>query len=402
MPNQMPLPKNDGWPFQLAKVLIWLYLILGITGLGPAIYRGIVNEVENFRNRDFEEVARQNRMLHEKQQELLVAAEKSETNYTPEDYFRDLKTVHELWYKSPEASMTSSEILQMQHCATENVRQGYCSDENIERLSAEFSRWNDQARTQDDFEKMEAQIVAAGGWKVFSRWAWRVYLSSIPFVLLLYWLRLFCDQGVIASILDDKRRFLLAVLLWPVYIWLYPGDRSVRTIIVEAQLRRYGALFRKLSLAERRMVQQARNQSLLLSLRQVRQISRHQPCRLFVIGLLATVICAMAFSACGRETPLTRAGPGVSAADNWCQPLSAGDLYSIVAADLPVIGDESGDVGWDPIKSPVFILVSRYVAPPDGVPKVSSIIMTWTALSMKRGNHEQRTALTCTSCPAGW
>lgn len=373
MPNRVPT--NDCWPFQMLKAALWIYLIFGVTGLGQFMHLGYDSEIEIIRNRDYEEVARQSRQMHEKQLELLAAAEASGTNYTPEDYFRDLRTIHELWYKSPQA-VTTPEMFELQHLAMENVRLGYCSDRNVERLSAEFSTWNQQARTQDDFDAMEAQIVAAGGWKAAGRWAWRVYLASIPFVLLLYWLRLFCDQGVIATILDDKRRFLLAVLLWPVFIWLYPGDRSIRAIVVEAQLRRYGALFRKLTLAERRMVQRARQQSLILSLKQVRQFTRRQPCRLFVLGLLATVICAMAASMAGRDLPAPRAGPPLMAAADvgWSQSTTADSLTSVVSADLPLAPAEVGDSGPSvPVRRMSLRLVSMFLPPLAPVPKSSLV-----------------------------
>jgi hypothetical protein len=86
------------------------------------------------------------------------------------------------------------------------------------------------------------------------RWFAIFYLRSMLLALLLYpLLMLQRSKGVKKTVTENPMRAILAVPLWMIYVWSYPYN-IFRELWLEAQIRRIGPLFRRLTEAERKTV----------------------------------------------------------------------------------------------------------------------------------------------------
>lgn len=80
------------------------------------------------------------------------------------------------------------------------------------------------------------------------------YLRSMFLALLLYPLRMLQrSKGVMNTVTENPMRAILSVPLWIIYVWSYPYN-ILRELWLEAQIRRIGPLFRKLTEGERKAV----------------------------------------------------------------------------------------------------------------------------------------------------
>ena len=115
---------------------------------------------------------------------------------------------------------------------------------------------------EDEAKKINWRDVLAdiGNWTLSSLWPWlfALYRRSFFLVIFLYLVRMSQRKGILETVLADKKKFALAILAWPVFISKYPYN-VVREIIVEAELRRIGNVFRKLNPKEKLRIRRIAN-----------------------------------------------------------------------------------------------------------------------------------------------
>ncbi len=127
-------------------------------------------------------------------------------------------------------------------------------------------------------------------WSGIWGWVWVFYLRSLLLVLPLYLLRMMRRKGVLATILADKRAFLLYWLVWPVGLFKYPYN-VVREIRVEAELRRLGEAFRRFTSDEKEFVRAIANSASYRGwLKSYQSQNRGRFQRNLVLAMMATII----------------------------------------------------------------------------------------------------------------
>lgn len=241
---------NYSWLFKLGIVVLWIFWAAQLAVPTKEIFK----EMTSKRDIKWEQRFNNEMVLFVKSLE-----EKARTaDYGPKKYFEDLKAIEEREceinksgsYKLFYSPMKS---LILQHIMEENRKGSY---EDIETASASYREWiKGGGAAGEEFHKE----VKANGWQknleyVFS-WLAVLYRRALILVFLLYLVRMSRRKGILETILADKKRFLLAVCAWPAYISRYPFN-IVREIRVEAELRRLGNLFRRLSSEERELAQE--------------------------------------------------------------------------------------------------------------------------------------------------
>jgi len=182
---------------------------------------------------------------------LIPAAQKTGWNYGPNQYFADLTEVEELKAQLGSGPiLIGSGVIDLNCVFTENLRAGIYNGKQI-----------DEAR-EKMYVKLRAEHInspylpspldPAGGKKLKS-WALQTYWRGFFLALLLYLVQMSQGRGILKTILASKFDFAGAVLLWPFFLTKYPEDK-IREIVVEAELRRLGRPFRRLSEAEKKLV----------------------------------------------------------------------------------------------------------------------------------------------------
>jgi len=93
---------------------------------------------------------------------------------------------------------------------------------------------------------------------VQSQWVKVFYFRSMLLVFFLYLIRMADRKGILETILADKKKFTLAIIGWPMFLFKYPNN-VIREIKVEVVLRSWGKIFRHLSSQELRLVKDVAN-----------------------------------------------------------------------------------------------------------------------------------------------
>jgi hypothetical protein len=161
-------------------------------------------------------------------------------------YFEDLADLDELYEKlMVRRGLAVAEINKMSRLMQKNVDLGHFSDSEVS-VASESYRYQVHDSDREEFKQELCRL----GWQRALQGLILFYCKSFGLALLLFLVRMMERRGILETILADKKRFLLALAIWPYFLWKYPHN-VIREIRVEAELRRIGGLFRRLSLSEK-------------------------------------------------------------------------------------------------------------------------------------------------------
>lgn len=142
------------------------------------------------------------------------------------------------------------------------------------------------------------------GWLGVLGWLAILYLRSIVMSSLLYLLVIAKRDGfraVIPTICRQKARYVIASIAWPAFFWRFPYN-ILRELWVEAQLRRFGDLFRWLTPDEREKVRVIANSSAYKGwMVEHRRLHAGLPQRWLLVALLGTILFNLILPVLGSE-----------------------------------------------------------------------------------------------------
>jgi len=291
----------------MLRATIFLFWALFVTGAIPAFIGGVRNWSSEIHSRDYEQEARNSKQTHLWTESKIAQVRKIKRGFSPKMYFDVLaeldKPVHRLNGFS-RMQFVNVALEQVQ----DNIRDGLFTQEEFRRQA-------------DSYEAIRTSLYPARNPVTlaqickFGRGLVSFYLKSILVAFLLYLLRMAESGGVARTIFADRRRLLAAVILWPRYIWMYPFDYTINHLRAEAELRRIGGLFRRLSESEKALVRQVAK----LPKAEFRTwLLGHRSCfgplyiRGLALGILGTIVCLLFASIstrraeAGERTPQTQ------------------------------------------------------------------------------------------------
>jgi hypothetical protein len=214
----------------------------------------------------------------------------------------------------------------------QNVGKGRLYDDNdIGNAAQSFSEWKKSGGPGgDEFRKQAHAKIEDLGYKGVLlhvvNWGWNCYLRGFLLVLLLFIIRMANRKGIVETILAGKKKFFLAVILWPLFIMKYPFN-VVKEIIVEAEIRRLGNTFRRLTEKEKEFVAQVASENnfwqWLLEFRSENSMLFQKS---FVTALISVIIIHLFLPTYSqaRSLDLNRDGPAI-AMDNFEGVVSISD-----------------------------------------------------------------------------
>jgi len=186
-----------------------------------------------------------------------VEAEKKGRNYNADDYFRDFRILEDFKNQYPFRYQMPLEIINpINKLFHENMRSNPAAGKEIEhaRYRYHFQKENpDVPRAEVSFSEFLQNSGVLG-------WALTLYWRGLLLALLLYFIKMSQNRGILETVLADKQKLLLAIFLWPRFLLDYPGN-AIRQIVIEAELRRLGGLWRKLDPRDRRLVKEIASRS---------------------------------------------------------------------------------------------------------------------------------------------
>ncbi|MCX6811438.1 MAG: hypothetical protein NT039_01965 [Candidatus Berkelbacteria bacterium] len=285
--NHNPWFRKSDWP-SLTRAALFIFWALFVTGAVPAIVGGAHHFIGDMRSRDLDQEERESKDSGRWADSKIEDVKKLGPAYSPEMYFQDLAEFDQqgsgaTGFLKTLFVNTALELTQS------NIRQGFFTQDEFRRQAELYDAWLDSLHPGNDVTSAEVMKVV---WCLVA-----FYLRSILVALLIYILRMKEeDEGVVRSILADRRRFALALFLWPKYVWWYPFDTVINHLRAEAELRRIGGLFRRLSEAERSLVRQV----VKLPKAEFRTwVLGHRACfgplyvRGLALGILGVVVCLL-------------------------------------------------------------------------------------------------------------
>jgi len=251
--------RKHGWLFRV--VLFALFFFWACQLAGPA-KESMKKNAESYKNWDFNKARETMQEFYEFRGELYDKAKAKGNNYSPSMYFTDVAAIEK---KEKELKVNENPYFQPQSCQNEfynlmitNMIRGHFTRENLEEAKEKFRKENQRAYSQ---QLGFAYKIKPVDWSKAPSWIKTFYLRVTWIVLILYLIRVAERSGtILGTILADKKKFLLAILLWPVYFFKYPYN-VVREIRVEAELRRLKGLFRVFTVKESRLVREVANSS---------------------------------------------------------------------------------------------------------------------------------------------
>ena len=243
-----------GWVFKIILVIVWF---LWAVQFWAVIKQQVKEEALYQRNRNIEQEINYIREVGKLAMEKVEAAKAAGNSYSPQQYFKDLKAINEKTktYKIPTPIQQINELFSISY---NNVRKGYFSWRDIETARDTYGIWSEQKL--EELQGKAVQQLKQSGWKKVLNWFIVFYLRSMLLSLLFYLIRMVERKGILQTILADKKKFVLAIAGWIYYFFKYPNN-VIKEVIVEAELRRLGGLFRKLSPKEIALVKQVANSS---------------------------------------------------------------------------------------------------------------------------------------------
>ena len=305
----------------LLKSGIWILIVVWAAQFSFVIKKGYEAE-KNRPARNVEIEQKMDPVLHSLAREIIAKAKSKGEAYGPKEYFEDFKTIEEKKYEigrgyQYEPPFFRINFTELQDLMRRNVGKGrpYSYDQ-ISKESQKFSEWmksggasGEEFRTQvDDMSGEEKVSIIVG-------WASRCYFRGIFLIALLFVVRMANRKGILETILADKAKFFLAILLWPFFLNKYPHN-VVKEILVEAELRRIGKTFRRLTFQEKEtIIKVAGSKNFWQWIGSFRSANICFFQRSFATALVFTIVlhCFVPLAQAGSdETRVTRAGPEIS------------------------------------------------------------------------------------------
>lgn len=192
------------------------------------------------------------------------AAEAKGRAYGPKDYFADKLALDKL-AESEGSDPPLDHGERMLQVFNANYMAGAFSRADLDAARETYLEQTpfkfERAKRDIDPEKdaQETMEFLSRLWHSLLATAFAGYWLGLLLVIPTYLLRMVEDRGILETILADKLKFPMAVILWPLYFFRYPSN-VVREIIVEAEMRRLkGKIWRRFSDQERRRVKKIAN-----------------------------------------------------------------------------------------------------------------------------------------------
>jgi len=336
------------WIFKIGIVLFWIFWA---AGLSKPFADGIKNEAAYQRNRNTNLEIQHSRDLATFADQLVEKAEEKGEAYGPKDYFGDLKKIDEKKAECYSAFFNPNpQINRMNGVFLQNIKKNLFTDNEIVEAQKDYKEWCESGKAEGEkFRKdvrSSAKSRAPKNFSDFFVWLLVFYRRSIFLAFAFFLVRMAEGNGILETILAEKRKFALAILGWPLYFYKYPYN-VVREIRVEAELRRLGKVFRRLTVQERETIRKVANSDQYFSwinAFRVKNEGRFQ--RGLIITLLAIlclrVVCPItSVEASARNGPIHYAvistsvdqsavsqtihnsGLEIVDSDQWCLPVGA-------------------------------------------------------------------------------
>jgi len=236
---------------------IWVLFIFWATQLYLPMVK-VYKEDANKPPRNIELEQKLGHEMHELNvEQIRIAREKSET-YSPQDYFNDYKAMEKLRYEIGgkhinEPPMHHIILMNLQSISMNNVgKNKKYTYRDVEAASSNFKEWQESTVFgRDEFRKETVKLNADD----FLNYFLKFYLRGLPLALLMFIVSMSTRKGILETILADKFQFIYSLILWPFFLLKYPHN-VIKEIIVEAELRRIGKIFRRFTPEENALVRQ--------------------------------------------------------------------------------------------------------------------------------------------------
>ncbi|MFA5386439.1 MAG: hypothetical protein WC297_02140 [Candidatus Paceibacterota bacterium] len=251
---------NNGGIFKFVLIIFWIFWA---AGLSKPFADGIRDGAEHQRNRNVNLEIQHGRGLVAFAEQLAKEAEKKGEAYSPKDYFGDLKKIDEKKLECYTALFDPDpQLSRMNSIVGSNIKRKLFTENEIVEAQKDYKEWRDGGKAEgEQFRetvRSSAKSRAPKNFSDFFTWLLVFYRRSIFLAIAFFLVRMAEGSGILETVLAEKRKFALAVLAWPLYFHKYPYN-VVREIRVEAELRRLGKVFRKLTIQERETIRKVAN-----------------------------------------------------------------------------------------------------------------------------------------------
>ncbi len=245
----------------LLKSGIWLALVLW-----AAQFSWVISEIykeESWKvERKLELEEKFSIEYHKIYKRLLKEAKAKGEFYGPKDYFDDYKEIkilqNEIGIEYDSEPFMLSDIGELNLLMRGNIGEGRkYSWDDVSSESRKLHEWlNRGGAAGDEFYADLDKLPWS--YKLGKIWSWfsSLYCRGFFLVIFLYLIRMSEREGVLRIFFSEKKRFFLAIILWPVMVFKYPFN-IFREIITEAEYRRRKEkLFSFLSGEEKRLIRE--------------------------------------------------------------------------------------------------------------------------------------------------
>lgn len=243
----------SGW-IRFFLVLFWCFFAVQVH---VPVVAGIKILGEESIDVDFVRVHQSARELNNLIFALEKRAEKLGGKYSPHDYFEDLKEVRlkeqEIKNLVGRRGITGA-TTNLFGLSWKNIGNGNYSTADVDIARTAFENWEKMGFVEPQFPPSDDNFWKINSSKIL-KYLSVFYLRTMFLVFFYYLVRMTLRRGILETFLADKKRFLFAILLWPWFFSRYPFN-IINEIKVEAELRRMGNLFRRLSMTERKLVRE--------------------------------------------------------------------------------------------------------------------------------------------------
>lgn len=208
----------------IVLVALWIFWAAQLSGI---ISDGLREDAEKRKKVSTREMVAAQQRQAEFADERLLTAKRKGASYGPADYFADLKGIEERQYvKSIRFDyFPHFQATQLNQLIIENLAKGYFTTEAMNLAAHAHSQWREDktSRREGTYKKFHLAGWPKVAADVFLRLL-RFYLRSMILAFFLYIVRMAGRDGIRETIRADARRFLLAIFLWPLYIYRYPHN----------------------------------------------------------------------------------------------------------------------------------------------------------------------------------
>jgi len=254
----------NSWLFKAGIIIL---MIGWATQLVPGIVHNIQEDNASGKKRDYTIEQKAAFELRSFAAGIIEKAKARGEQYSPAEYFThreeiDCKT-EELEKKYgidvPYAQEYVNELFGLSY---ENIRKGHFGLSEAQQIAQKYSAKG--RKTEISGPDWIKKLATIHGWiglcKIIFSWMTTLYLRGMLLVLFWYIVSMADWRGIFETFLADKLKFLYALVAWPVMIWHYP-ENVVRKIVVAAELRRLGGLWRKIDPREQHLIKEIASRS---------------------------------------------------------------------------------------------------------------------------------------------